>query len=315
MDEDLSVLGLGTWAFCSQWRHYDPVESIRVVHEALDNGINFMDTAPIYGKGESELLLGKALKGREKVFVASKCGLQWNPKGKIRHDLSPEALEKELDEILKRLQRDSLDLLQIHWPNPAYPLNDTMEALSRFREKGKIRNIGLSNFSASQLKEALSFAPVATYQGLFNLLEQNAGEFHRNPLDYRSREDIFPLMKPAGMGFLPYSPLMQGVLTGAFHSKDDYEKDVRWSNDRIIGQALSDLQRLISSLKEIARDWGGSLTQMVLAWTMAQDEILSVIAGSRTTVQLRENLQSADKELGREFQERIEAVASLYESG
>lgn len=307
LQAEVSSLGLGTWAFCNQWRDFDAQRSIQVIHKALDGGVNFIDTAPIYGKGQSETLVGRAIEDRRsKVFLASKCGLQWNSKGKVKHDLSPAALEKELTESLKRLRTDHLDLLQIHWPNNAYPLQDTMECLNRFQQQGRIRHIGVSNFSVEQLKEARQYGRISTFQGLFNLLEPNAEEYHRNPLGYRSRREIFPLMEEFDMGFIPYSPLMQGVLSGKFKSKGQFKGDVRWSNDAIVDQELDKLQPLLAELKLLAESLGMTMSQMVLRWTMAQTSIVTVIAGARTLEQLEENLRVIELPWGAEEQGALE---------
>ncbi|MDA3850470.1 MAG: aldo/keto reductase [Spirochaetaceae bacterium] len=291
-DEKISALGLGTWNFCGQWNDQKDSQAVSVVHAALHGGINFIDTAPIYGKGHSEKILGQALKGRRhEVFIAGKCGLQWNAKGKVRHDLSRATLTQELEESLARLQCDYIDLLQVHWPNTKYPLEETITTLEGFRKAGKIRFIGVSNFSLEQLLEARQYAPIISYQGLFNILEQNASEYHRNPLNYRSMDEIIPQMEKLNMAFIPYSPLMQGFLSGRYSHKDQYKGDLRWSNSQIIDQAMMDYLPLVRELETLSKRFNYNLVSMVLRWTMEQPAVLSVIAGARTVNQMEKNIE------------------------
>ncbi|MGL4369719.1 MAG: aldo/keto reductase, partial [Spirochaetota bacterium] len=178
-------------------------EALMTVEAALENGVNFFDTAPIYGFGRSQELLGSVLSScRGEVIIADKCGLEWNTAGKVTHSLSRDSIFRSLEGSLRRLRTDYIDLYQIHWSDPATPLSETMAVLSQLREAGAIREIGVCNLSPEQTEEACSLAPVVSYQGLYNYLQRGA------------EEKILPLCKEKGISFISYSSLAQGMLGG-----------------------------------------------------------------------------------------------------
>ncbi|GLI54695.1 aldo/keto reductase [Propionigenium maris DSM 9537] len=234
-DLEISAMGIGTWAFDPKgWTGTTDDESVRVLREALDMGINLIDTAPVYGLGHSERIVGKAIGGydREDIFIATKCGLIWDEEGRVENNLSRESLLKEIDEILGRLETEYVDLLQVHWPNPAYDIKETFETLAEIKASGKARYIGVSNYSLEDLKRAEELCEITSFQGLYNMLEPNASSYHNIGLGYRSEEEILPYTGERGMIFLLYSPLMQGILAGAGADNIDRltEGDVRRTN-------------------------------------------------------------------------------------
>ena len=175
----VSVVSLGTWVFGGDnWGKVDDNESIATIQKAIELGINLIDTAPIYGDGHAEEIVGKAIKGkRDKVFIATKCGLRKRERTFI-HDLSPSQIRKELEHSLSRLNIDSVDLYQCHWPDPKTPIEATLEEMLKMQSEGKINNIGVSNFDQPLLEKALRFAPVVCNQVHYSLLERSVEENH-----------------------------------------------------------------------------------------------------------------------------------------
>lgn len=313
MDAEVSVIGYGSWGVSGQWSHHDDDEGVRAIHAAMDGGVNLFDTAPIYGFGHAEEVLGRALRERgqrDRWFVASKAGLRWNGKGRVRNDLSRGSLCQEIDEILKRLKTDYIDLWQIHWPADKVPLEETLSTMDEIRRKGKVRYIGVCNFSVNRLKEALSLAPVASWQGLYNLLEPNASRYHSIDLEYRTGREVLPFTRERGLMVLPYSPLMQGLLSGKWSAEnlpfDD--RDVRASNPEFQGGALPRNLSAARELKALAAELGWSLPDLALAWLTDQPAVTSVIAGARRTDHAQANARAGDLTLPAGVGERIETI-------
>lgn len=299
-----SVLGLGTWVLGGgmAWgKDPDDGESIRVIHAALDAGINLIDTAPAYGWGRSEEIVGKAIQGRrDKVILATKCGL-WTDDDRgsfftefdgriMRRSLRPDTIQIEIERSLKRLGVDCIDLYQTHWPSvePDFtPIADTIACLLKLRDAGKIRAIGVCNVSASELEENLRCAgpALASDQFRYSML-------HRDP-----EADILPLCARRGLATLTYMSLEQGLLAGkvgmdrAF-AKDEFRSNEAWNP----WFAPANRRRIL----DLLASWGGlmakyncTLAQLVLAWTLAQPGVTHVLAGVRTLAQLQDNAAAA----------------------
>ncbi len=216
----VSRVGLGTWAIGGRfWGGSDEGESVRTILRAMDAGINLIDTAPIYGYGLSEELVGKALRIsglRNSVVVATKAGLQWDDEGRIRRNASPTRLRLELEASLRRLRVDVIDLYQVHWPDTGTPLEETAELMCRFREEGKIRAIGVSNFSPVQLDRFYPVAPFQTVQPPFNLFERDM------------EADVLPWCRKTGVIVLGYGALCRGLLTGRIGLETRFtQRDIR----------------------------------------------------------------------------------------
>ncbi len=319
MDQEVSAVGFGTWSISGQWSRTDDREAVRAVHAAADGGVNLFDTAPIYGFGHSEEVLGRALKemgGRDRLFIASKAGLRWNGKGKVRNDLSRGSLCQEIDEILGRLGSDYLDLWQIHWPAEKVPLEETLGTMEEIRQKGKVRYLGVCNFSLERLGRAEELAPVASYQGLYNMLEQNADHYHSIDLEYRTRREILPHTGAAGQMFLPYSPLMQGLLTGSWaegslpfeRGGSGRAEDVRAESPEFQPERLGGHLAKVEELKGVAADLGWPMVHLALAWLTDQPEVTSVIAGGRTAEHARSNAAGGELVLPGDARERVEEI-------
>ncbi len=201
---NVSRIGYGAWALGGKgWGNHNEREARLALETCLESGINFFDTAPVYGFGHSEQVLGEVLSGvRSDVLIATKCGLVWNDSGQVRHDLSRAALRRDLEASLQRLKTDYIDLYQIHWPDRRTSLEETLDELVSFQQAGVVRHIGVSNFSAQQLDQACTHADIASVQQRYNLLQRAAAK------------DVLPVCREKQLGFIAYSPLAQGVLGG-----------------------------------------------------------------------------------------------------
>ena len=309
----ISAMGIGTWAFDPKgWTGTKDDESIRVLREALDMGINFIDTAPVYGLGHSERIVGRAINGydRGSIFIATKCGLVWDEEGRVENNLSRESLLREIDEILERLGTEYVDLLQVHWPNPDYDTRETFEALAEIRATGKARYIGVSNYSLEEMKRAEEICGITSFQGLYNMLEPNAPSYHNIGLEYRSEKEILPYTKEEGMIFLPYSPLMQGILAGTEAGEVEglEEGDVRRSNP-----ALREERYYIAAreMEEAARESGFTLLDLGINYLLDKGAT-SVISSMQSVEEVRTNIEAANKEIPASLYERVEEIRSRY---
>lgn len=301
------MVSFGGWAIGGwYWGGADPALSLRALGAAIDAGVTAIDTAPVYGFGLSEQLVGRAIAvRRDRVIVMTKAGLRWDegpgqalfdtegPEGRkvtLRRDSRPASLRQEVEASLKRLATSYIDLLQIHWPDPLTPLAETMGALVDLRREGKIREIGVSNFSTEQLAEtlrALGEVPLASVQPRYSLLFR------------RAERDVLPFAREHGIGVLAYSPLEQGLLTGKvgaerrFPSGDGRVKHPFFSpaNRAAVNGALAE------HVEPVARRHGASVAQVVIAATVEQPGITSALVGARGEDQARENARAGELEL------------------
>jgi methylglyoxal reductase len=298
-----SVVGLGAWAMggTELWgRDPDDAESIRTIHAALDQGMNLIDTAPAYGWGRSEEVVGKALKGRrDKAVVATKCGLWWEDErgsffavlaGKnVYRTLRPDTLQIELENSLRRLGIDCIDLLQTHWPSAPpqqTPISETMAALCKMKDQGKIRAIGVCNVSLAELKENLACGPVASDQFRYSMLARDA------------EQDILPFCAEHNIATLTYMSLEQGLLTGKVGMDRVFDPGQFRNNEAWNPWfALPNRKRVLDLLagwKDLTDKYRCTLAQLVIAWTAAQRGVTHVLAGCRNRAQLDDNIKAAD---------------------
>lgn len=314
--EKLSVIGFGCWSTAAyNWSDASTDDSILSIQAAMDCGVNYFDVAPVYGYGDSEILLGKAVNGkRSQVFIGTKCGLRWSEKdGPTRNDLSKESIYWEVEQSLKRLGTDYIDLYQMHWPDHGTSIDETMEALSRLVEQGKIRYIGASNFSVDECRQAARTFPVASYQGLYNLFDRNSDSYCGIPLEYRTEEEVLPYCKEQGMAFIPYSPLCQGVLSGRYYKgrdKDLKKTDMRLTNPEIVGDALDKKLDIVEQLKVLADESGYTLLELSLGWLIANPAVTSIIVGSRTPKYAMTSAAAGDVVLSCDVLEKIDEIFS-----
>jgi aryl-alcohol dehydrogenase-like predicted oxidoreductase len=218
LDTAVSRVALGTWAIGGwMWGGTDEALSIRTIHAALDRGINLIDTAPVYGFGTSEEIVGKAVKEygrREELVIATKAGLNWNAqKTAVWRDSSPDRLRREVEDSLRRLRTDAIDIYQVHWPDPEVPFAETADALARMQKEGKIRVAGVSNYTAGQMKAFQEAAALGVCQPPFNIFERAA------------ENEILPYCRESGIGTLAYGALCRGLLSGKMSRERTFEGD------------------------------------------------------------------------------------------
>lgn len=317
-DLEAPVVSFGAWAIGGWlWGGTDDADAVRAIQRALDVGITCIDTAPVYGMGHSESVVGRAIAGRrDEVLVATKCGLRWDcedgpfyfktqtPDGvpvRIHRNLRPDSIKRECEQSLKRLGVDRIDLYQCHWPDVSTPLADTMGALTELLDEGKIRAIGVSNFTPDMMRECLEYAPIASDQPLYNALERGI------------EADVLPFCIENRVGVLPYSPIAQGLLTGKVtpdrqFAPGDHRAQKPWFRPDNRRRVLDMLERI----RPIADGHGATLGQVMINWTFSQKGITSVLVGARNERQVEENAGAAafrlsDDEL-RTIRDHVEAL-------
>lgn len=278
---DVSLVGIGCNNF--SW-HINATETQAVVDACLDEGINFFDTADWYADGQSEALLGAALKGRrQQAVIATKFGREM---GDGMGGASPDYIPLAVDASLKRLGVDYIDLYQLHLPDPNVPIGDTLAALNRIVATGKVIEIGCSNFSVDQISEAER--AVAEGAARFVSVQNCYHLFHREP-----ETDVLPACAKANISFLPYSPLANGMLTGKYRKGEAYPESGRWNHPlfkRLLSKESVDIHlEWIETLAQFAENRGFCLLDLAFSWLTARPEVASVIAGARTPEQVRAN--------------------------
>lgn len=318
IDDKISAIGLGCWNFGGDWDSTDDSKSSEIILSALDLGINFFDVAPVYGWGHSEEVLGKTLKEagiRDKIIIASKGGLLWNEKHETTNNLSKKSLLKEIDESLRRLQTDYIDIYQMHWPDHNVSLEETADALNEIKKAGKIRYVGLSNFSQKDVEEMMNYTDVHCQQSLYNMLERNTSSYHKIPLEYKTEEEVLPIVRKHGQAFLPYSPLFQGLLAGKFTSGKNFsENDIRNANPKLVGNDYEKYFEAANHLKELANEYGKPMNELALNWLRQKSEVTSIIGGASSVDQLKKNINCLSWEIGEEMMKKISEIIAPFEN-
>ncbi len=312
-----SVLGLGTFAIGGWfWGGTDEKKSIQAIHASLDQGVNLIDTAPIYGFGLAEQIVGKALKGRrDKAIIATKVGMRWDTekgvfdthasekgptkepsKYKIYKYLGPEGIRFEVEQSLKRLGTDYIDLYQTHWQEATTPIEETMGALEKLRQQGKIRAIGVSNVSVDQLKR---YGKVASAQERFTLIDR--GIVKKGLVDYCVANSI---------AILSYFSMEQGLLTGSMAPGRVFKDgDTRKTNPLFSPESIRRVNAIVAELRPFAEKYKVTVAQIVIALTAAQRGITHVLVGARDAAQAKENALGGCIELSREDLAAMNAIA------
>ena len=283
-DLHLTPIGFGAWAIGGgnwefAWGPQDDDESIAAIHRALELGINWIDTAAIYGLGHSEEIVGRAVKSFSgaKPLVFTKCSMRWHQDRSIYRSLKPASLAEELEGSLRRLGVETIDLYQIHWPNPDEEIEEGWEALAKFQQQGKIRWIGVSNFNVEQMKRAQKIAPIPSLQPPYSMLRPAV------------EKEILPFAQANGIGVINYSPMVSGLLTGAMTAEriktlpaDDWRrKSVEFNEPK-----LSKNMRLVELLREIGSGHGVAPGVVAVAWTLHNPAITAAIVGGRSGKQV-----------------------------
>ncbi|MDD5482307.1 MAG: aldo/keto reductase [Kiritimatiellae bacterium] len=302
---DLTVIGLGTWAhgggkWAFGWGKQDDNESIAAIRAALETGINWIDTAAVYGLGHAEEVLGRALKElKQKPFVATKCGRTWDSSGQVGNNLRAKSVRAECEASLRRLQLDTIDLYQIHWNDPDEQIEEGWETIAALIREGKVRYGGVSNFSEEQIRRILPIHPVASLQPPYSMLKRNV------------EDGLLEFCAANGIGVICYSPLQKGLLTGKITA--EYiaglgEDDHRRRDPMFNGPAFSRIASKVEALKKTAA--GNKITpaQLAIAWILRRPEVTAAISGARRPEQIRQVAPAAEINLSADTLSEIEKI-------
>jgi aryl-alcohol dehydrogenase-like predicted oxidoreductase len=278
------AIGGGNWEF--GWGPQDDEQSIAAIRRALDLGINWIDTAAVYGLGHSEEVVARALKGiANRPHVFTKCSMVWNERREVSHSLRRESLRRELEGSLRRLQTDTIDLYQIHWPDPDQEIEEGWSTLAEFKREGKVRHIGVSNFNVEQLRRAEAIAPVETLQPQCSLISREV------------EVEILPYARAHNIGVIVYSPMGSGLLTGAMTRErianlppDDWRRrDPEFQEPRLT-RNLAQVERL----RQVGARHGRSPGEVAIAWTLHKPAVSGAIVGARSAAQVEGIIGAAD---------------------
>jgi len=298
----VSALGLGCMGMSAFYgNRTDAAASIALIHQALDWGVSLFDTADMYGPYSNEELLGRALAGRrEQALIATKFGIVLNPDDPQARGVNgrPEYVRAACEASLKRLKVEYIDLYYQHRVDPGVPIEETVGAMARLVEQGKVRYLGLSEAAPETLRRAHAVHPITALQSEYSLWSREMEE-----------NGVLATVRELGIGFVPYSPLGRGFLTGAIRSPDDFEPDdYRRTSPRFQGENFARNLALVEQVKHMAADKGITAGQLALAWVLAQGDDLVPIPGTRQPARLRENLDALEVRLSADELARIDAI-------
>lgn len=311
---NVSKIGFGCWAIGGSWGSTDDKQSISTIRKAIDLGINFFDTADIYGFGHSETLLGKALgKKRKDVIIATKVGLAWDDHGCMFKACTRQHILNALDASLKRLNTDYIDLYQIHWPDTNTPFEVTMNVMDSLVKSGKVRYIGVSNFTVKQIRECMKTRAIHSLQPPYNMLMREA------------EKTLLPYCRRNGVGVIAYGSLAYGLLTGKFNNETTFA-DNDWRSGKLFsdpgdwqyhinifqGKQFQRNIRIIEKLKKISKKYDKSVGQLAIAWVLSNPSISSALVGAKNIDQLEENLKGQGWTIEKEDLSRINAVLGKH---
>ena len=275
----VSRIAQGTWAIGGwMWGGTDERESIRTIHAALDIGINLIDTAPVYGFGVSEEIVGKAIEARghrEKVFIATKVGLEWH-NGSVSRNSSRDRIRKEVEDSLRRLRTDYIDIYQVHWPDLAVPIEDTAQTMQALRKEGLIRAIGVSNYSPEQMNQFMSVSELHTVQPPYNLFERQIDR------------DVLPFVREKSLSAFAYGPLCRGLLTGTMRLDTKFTgDDLRQSDPKFQPPRFAQYLEAVQQLDDLARKrYGKRVMDLAVRWVLDTPGITSALWGARHPAEL-----------------------------
>ena len=278
-DLEITPVGFGAWAigggdWSFAWGPQDDNQSVAAIHEALDLGVNWIDTAPVYGLGHSEEVVGRALAGRAvKPYIFTKCGRVWDETRTIGKRLKASSIRSECEASLQRLGVEAIDLYQVHWPEPDEDVEEGWSELARLQQEGKVRWIGVSNFSVSQMKRAAAIAPITSLQPPYSMLRRDV------------EAEILPYAREQGIGVIAYSPMASGLLTGTWTKErrdalpeDDWRKH---KNPLFQDGAFERGTRTAEVLREVGAGHGASPAAVAIAWVLTNAAVTAAIVGAR----------------------------------
>ena len=305
-DLELSVIGLGTWVFGGRWGGAEDEESLAACHAALDAGVNWIDTADIYGQHHAERIVGRAIRERrDEVIVATKAGVAWatEPEFRIWREASPEYIKAAVDRSLEALGVEVIDLYQVHWPVRSVPAEDTMGAMLELKQAGKIRAIGVSNYEIEDLEAAGAAGPIDSYQTGYHILRRDI-----------ERAEL-PWCREHGVGVLAYGPLAHGLFTGKMTEATTFgPNDWRSQSEFFADDAWAERVAVARELTEVAEQAGrpGGLAELAVMWTLRDPAVTSAIVGSRNREQALANARLAGRPLSQDEEAAIEAVLARH---
>jgi len=302
---ELTTIGLGTWAMGGSgwqfsWGPQDDAQSIGAIHRSVECGINWIDTAPAYGLGHSEEIVGGALRGMaQRPFIATKCSRVWDERGTLGSSLRAESIQREAESSLRRLQVDVIDLYQIHWAMPEEDLEEGWAAVAELIRQGKVRYGGVSNFNVAQLERIRKIHPIASVQPPYSMLVRGV------------EKDLLAYCATHQIGVICYSPMYKGLLSGRFNRerlRHLAEDDHRRRDPRFQEPQISANLKLAEGLSRIAEGEGKTLAELAIAWVLRRPEVTAAIVGARSASQVDEFVTAGEWPLSAELESRIEGL-------
>lgn len=306
-DLEITPLGVGAWAmggagWAFSWGEQDDSDSIGAIRAALDSGINWIDTAAVYGLGHSEEVVAKALKGLpNRPYIFTKCERRWDDNRNIYPSLKADSIRKECEDSLRRLNADAIDLYQVHWPDPDEDIEEGWTEMARLQQEGKVRWIGVSNFNVSHMKRAMKIAPITSLQPPYSLLARDI------------EQEILPFAKQNNIGVIVYSPMRNGLLTGKMtkeRARNLAADDWRNRNPDFQEPRLSRNLELVELLRKIGERHGRAPGEVALAWTLHNSAVTGAIVGLRRADQLQGTIGAMNFRLSPEEINEIESFGS-----
>lgn len=318
-DVEVTPMAFGAWAIGGwMWGGAEASAAIRAIKAAYELGITTIDTAPVYGFGHSEILVGKALEGisRDRYQLLTKYGLNWGEAGgqlyfedkdnegnpiKVYKWASKEKVMQECEASLRRLKTDYIDLYQIHWPDVTTPIEETMEAVQRLIEQGKVRAAGVCNYSVGQVDEALETIQLAANQVPYSMINRGI------------EQDVIPQAIESGMGIIPYSPLQRGILTGKIVPGYEFnEGDSRKGSKFYTDENIRRTQRLLDEVRPVAEKHNASLAQLIINWTIHRPGVSCVLVGARDEKQVADNAKALSFSLSEQELDQLTSASDKF---